>query len=51
MFYDECPSPYVILGDCDTILGAAMIKTLNQNEVLGGEVQIAWHMAQSINKS
>ena len=51
MFYDKCPGPYVILGDFAAGLGAAMMKTLNQNEVPGGEAQIAWDMAQSMDES
>ena len=35
MFYDECPGPYVILGDFAAVLGAAMMKTVNQNELPG----------------
>ena len=45
MFYDECPGPYVILGDFAAGLRAAMMKILNQNEVSGGKAQIAWNMA------
>ncbi|MCJ1347009.1 hypothetical protein MMC31_005229 [Peltigera leucophlebia] len=51
MFYDECLGPYVSFGDSAAGLGAAMMKTLNQNEVPGGEAQIAWNMAQSMDES
>lgn len=32
-------------------LARAMMKTLNQNEVPGGEAPIAWSMAQSMDES
>ena len=47
MFYNECPGPHVILLNFATGLGAAMMKTLNQNEVPGGETQFACDMTQS----
>ncbi len=40
MFYNECPGSYIILGDFAAGLGAAMMKTINQNKVLSGEAQI-----------
>ncbi len=52
MFYDECPGPYIIiLEDFAAGFGAAMMKTLNQNEIPGGEAQIVCNIAQSMNKS
>lgn len=51
MFYDEYPGPYVILGDFAAGLRAAMMKTLNKNGVPGGKAQIAWNMAQNMDKS
>lgn len=51
MFYDECPGFCTILGGFAAGLGAAMMKTLTQNEVRGGEAEITLNIAQSMDES
>lgn len=51
MFYDKCPGFYTILGGFAAGLGAAMMKTLTQNEVRGGEAEITLNIAQSMDES
>lgn len=42
---------YTILGGFAAGLGAAMMKTLTQNEVRSGEAEITWNIAQSMDES
>lgn len=49
MFYDECPGFYTILGGFAAGLGVAMMKTLTQIEVRGGEAEITLNIAQSMD--
>ncbi len=50
LLYDEFLGRYIIQADFTASFGAAMIKTLNQNELSGGEAQIARNIAQCMNK-
>lgn len=40
MFYNDCPSPYVLIGDFAAGLGAAMMKAITRKENPGGEAEL-----------
>lgn len=51
MFYDDCPGPYVLIGDFSTGLGAAMMKAVTKKENPGGKAEFPWKMAQAMDHS
>ena len=46
MFYDNCPGPYVLIGDFAAGLGATMMKAITRKENPDGETEFAWETAQ-----
>ncbi len=49
IFYDHCPGPFVLIGNFAAGLGAAMVKAVTRKENLGGEVELAWEIAQAMD--